>query len=119
MPVIWAIISRPDANLLVLLIVSQSSFADHRCIYSQGHEQTLDIDPVLFAANHDVKIKILEQGIEVIKNPLPGVKNDPGARPDMVKVGEMMDDQEKTNGGKVSTPLLLEDAGIITHKVDL
>ena len=62
---------------------------------------------------------ILIKGIEVIKNPLPGVKNDPGARPDMVKVGEMMDDQEKTNGGKVSTPLLLEDAGIITHKVDL
>jgi hypothetical protein len=66
-----------------------------------------------------VKIKILEQGIEVIENPLPGIEKDSAARPDMVKVGEMMDDQEKTNGGKVSTPLLLKYARIKTHKVDL
>jgi hypothetical protein len=60
-------------------------------------KQALDIDPVPIAANHNVKIKILEQGPEAIENPLPGIEQDLAVGLNMVKVGEMLHYKEKTD----------------------
>ena len=66
----------------------------------------MDINSVLFGAADDVKIKILEQRIEFIKNPLSGIKQDPTVRFNMMKVGKMLHDQEKTYSGKITAPML-------------
>jgi len=98
--------------------MTHGTFADHRGVKGEGQEQAFYIDPVLCAAKQDMKIEILEQGIEAIENLLPGIELDAAAGPDMMKVDEMLHNEEKTNSGKVTPPLLHGYAGIKGHKVD-
>jgi hypothetical protein len=76
----------------------QGPFQAHRGVEAQGEKATLNGNVVICATGLHMKIKVFEQGVEVIENACPGVEVNVAIADNVMPIGKMIQDHKKTNG---------------------